>query len=156
MENLNTTEKRLIDGCITSFVDTARGHSDNEYRPQFISNDPEKGSKVISVIEDELQRCTSFDISVAFVTRSGIQPLLLTLEELERRGVPGRVLTTDYLCFSEPDALRRLQRFRNIRIKLFRCSQREGFHTKGYIFQSNDVCRIILGSSNWTQTALST
>ena len=31
----------------------------------------------------------------------------------------------------------------------------EGFHTKGYIFKDKDIYRIITGSSNMTQKALS-
>ena len=59
-------------------------------------------------MEDELLRCDRFDISVAFVTLSGITPLLQTLKELEEKGIPGRILTTNYLAFSEPKALEKL------------------------------------------------
>ena len=31
----------------------------------------------------------------------------------------------------------------------------EGFHTKGYMFKNNDIYKIIIGSSNMTQKALS-
>ncbi len=34
---------------------------------------------------DELLRCDRFAISVAFITRGGITPLLQTLKELEKR-----------------------------------------------------------------------
>ena len=40
-------------------------------------------------------------ISVAFITSSGITPLLETLKYLEHKGVQERILTTDYLNFSE-------------------------------------------------------
>lgn len=52
--------------------------------------------------------CEEFSISVAFITMGGITPLLQTLEELERRNIPGRIMTTDYLTFSEPRALEKL------------------------------------------------
>lgn len=58
-------------------------------------------------------------ISVAFITMSGITPLLQTLKELEKRGIPGRILTTDYLTFSDPKALRKLEEFSNLHVKMY-------------------------------------
>ena len=84
------------------------------YRPQFIYNDNKNGQKVFSSIEEELLRCDSFAISEAFITRGGITPLLQTLKELERKHIPGRILTTDYLCFSDPGALDTLASLSNI------------------------------------------
>lgn len=55
-----------------------------------------------------MQNCDAFFISVAFITMSGITPLLQVFKELEQSGVPGRILTTDYLTFSEPRALKKL------------------------------------------------
>lgn len=78
--------------------------SNLEYKPSFVSNNPEEGKKVISSIEEELLRCEKFQISVAFITMGGITPLLQTLKELERKGIPGEILTTNYLDFSEPRA----------------------------------------------------
>ena len=82
--------------------------SNLEYKPSFISNNPEEGKKVISSIEEELLRCEQFQISVAFITMGGITPLLQTLKELERKRLPGQILTTNYLDFSEPRALAKL------------------------------------------------
>ena len=50
------------------------------YRPEFISNNYKLGKKVLVSIEEELQRCEEFCISVAFITKSGITPLLQTKE----------------------------------------------------------------------------
>ena len=47
----------------------------------------------------------------------GITPLLQTLRELKYRGVRGKILTTDYLTFSEPEALRKLAQFENLELK---------------------------------------
>ena len=44
------------------------------YRPEFISNNYKLGKKVLVSIEEELQRCEEFCISVAFITESGITP----------------------------------------------------------------------------------
>ena len=39
-----------------------------------------EGKKVLSSIEDEIMACDGFQISVAFITMSGITPLLQTLK----------------------------------------------------------------------------
>ena len=149
-------EKDLIyEGIETAFIDY-NNQSNNAFKPQFISNDYKKGRKVISSIEEELLKCDKFDISVAFITDGGIAPLLQTLKTLEERGIKGRILTTDYLEFSDPKALRKLAELSNIELKMYMTEEAgEGFHTKGYIFKNKDIYRIITGSSNMTQKALS-
>ena len=151
-----TKEKiaELQSGFSTAFVDSTI-NSNLAYRPQFIFNDNKNGQKVFSSIEDELFRCDSFAISVAFITRGGITPLLQTLQELERRGVPGRILTTDYLSFSDPMALDTIASLSNIELRMYQTERAgNGFHTKGYIFQKDEEYHFIIGSSNLTQDAL--
>ncbi len=147
-------KKQLRAGYETAYIDGSLA-TDITYKPGFISNNPREGRKVISTIEDELMKCDSFQISVAFITESGITPLLQTLSELEHRGIPGKILTTDYLCFSEPKALRKLHELKNLTIKMYDTeASMVGFHTKGYIFKKQEVYRIIIGSSNITNSAL--
>ncbi|MEI3366543.1 MAG: DEAD/DEAH box helicase [Enterocloster sp.] len=125
------------------------------YKPAFISNNPEEGKKVISSVEDELLRCEEFQISVAFITLGGVTPLLQTLKELEKKGVKGQILTTNYLDFSEPRALEKLNGLKNITLKMYDVEAAgNGFHTKGYIFKKEEIYRIIIGSSNMTSAAL--
>ncbi|MBB6622380.1 DEAD/DEAH box helicase [Clostridium gasigenes] len=133
-------------GLINSLID-----SNLALRPKLIVNDYKKGSKVLNDIVSELMKCKEFMISVAFITYSGLIPLLETLKLLESKGIKGQILTTDYLNFSEPKALKKLLEFSNINIKLF---SKENFHTKGYIFRHDDHYNLIVGSSNLTQTAL--
>ena len=131
------TEKinHITQGLNTAFID-AKLTSNLAYRPQFVSNNYQEGRKVLSSIEEELLACEEFSISVAFITMGGITPLLQTLEELERRNIPGRIMTTDYLTFSEPKAMEKLTALRNIRLKMYQSEEaQEGFHTKGYIFK---------------------
>ena len=125
------------------------------YKPAFVSNNPEEGKKVISSVEDELLRCEEFQISVAFITMGGVTPLLQTLKELEKKGVKGQILTTNYLNFSEPRALEKLNGLKNITLKMYDVEAAgNGFHTKGYIFKKEEIYRIIIGSSNMTSAAL--
>lgn len=126
-----------------------------EYKPQFVSNNHKEGKKVLLSIEDELLACEQFQISVAFITMGGIVPLLQTLKQLEQKKIPGQILTTNYLNFSEPKALEKLNSFSNISLKMYDVEAAgKGFHTKGYIFKKDEIYRIIIGSSNITSTAL--
>lgn len=148
----NIDEIRL--GFETAYIDGSVVSS-NVYRPQFVSNNHKEGKKVLSSIEDELLVCDGFQISVAFITMSGITPLLQTLKELEKRNIKGEILTTNYLNFSEPRALKKLKELSNITLKMYDVeSADEGFHTKGYIFRKDEIYRIIIGSSNITSAAL--
>lgn len=146
--------KDIKQGMETAYINGSLA-SNLEYKPGFVSNNPKEGKKVISSIEEELLRCDKFQISVAFITMGGITPLLQTLKELENKGIPGEILTTNYLDFSEPKALAKLNDLKNIKLKMYDVeSANNGFHTKGYIFKKEEVYRIILGSSNMTNTAL--
>lgn len=141
-------------GFEAAYVDE-RLSSNLAYKPQFVSNNYKEGKKVISAIENELLVCDQFQISVAFITMGGIIPLLQTLRELEKKNIPGKILTTNYLNFSEPKALEKLNGFKNITLKMFDVeAANEGFHTKGYIFKKEEIYRIIIGSSNLTNGAL--
>ena len=104
-------------GFETAYIDS-RISSNLAFKPQFVSNNHQEGKKVISSIEDELLSCDKFQISVAFITMSGITPLLQTLKELEEKNIPGEILTTNYLSFSEPRALKKLHELKNIQIKM--------------------------------------
>ena len=138
-------ETAYIDGSVVS---------SNIYRPQFVSNNHKEGKKVLSSIEDELLVCDGFQISVAFITMNGITPLLQTLKELEKRNIKGEILTTNYLNFSEPKALKKLNEISNITLKMYDVEvANEGFHTKGYIFRKEEIYHIIIGSSNITSAA---
>ncbi len=143
-------------GLKSAFIDSSV-NSNLAYRPQFVSNNYKEGKKVLSSIEDELLNCNEFQISVAFITLGGIEPLLQTLKVLEKKNVPGKVLTTNYLNFSEPKALKKLNELKNITVKMYDVDEKDhGFHTKGYIFKKEEIYRIIIGSSNMTRSALTT
>lgn len=146
--------REIRSGFETAFIDGAVA-SNLAYKPQFISNNYKQGKKVLSSIEDELLACDGFQISVAFITMGGITPLLQTLKALEKKGVKGEILTTNYLNFSEPRALEKLNGLTNITLKMYDVEAAgDGFHTKGYIFKKDEIYRIIIGSSNMTKTAL--
>lgn len=149
---VNTNE--LMAAANTAFIDQAI--SSNAFlQPKFISNDYKKGKKVLASIESELQNCSEFMMSVAFITEAGIQPLLQILDQLNKNGIKGKVLTTNYKNFTSPKAIEKLASFKNIEVKMYHTFEGEpGFHTKGYIFRKDDIYRMIVGSSNLTAWAL--
>lgn len=151
---MSHTLEEIMQASKTAFIDM-QVNSNLAIRPKFISNDYKRGVKVLSSIEEELRTCDEFLISVAFVTMSGITPLLQILKELEQKGIKGRVMTTNYLTFSEPEALKKLNELQNVEVKMYRVySNEEGFHTKGYLFRHENEYKIMVGSSNLTQKAL--
>ncbi|EFP94920.1 helicase, putative [Vibrio caribbeanicus ATCC BAA-2122] len=107
---------------------------------------------------NELRRsfdeCKCFYINVAFVSFSGLQILLDILKEADDKGVKGKVVTSTYLNFTDPKALNKLRTFSNIELRLFIAKPNRGFHPKGYIFEYANETKVIVGSSNITQSAL--
>ena len=88
---------KLKAGFETAYID-GNTVSDVAYLPQFVSNNRSEGKKVLSSLIDELAKCDSFKISVAFITESGLTPLKQILKELEDKNIKKQSLT------KKPDA----------------------------------------------------
>lgn len=134
----------------TGFVDRIV-QSQKDYRPQLLVNDKENGKKVLTTIERELRKCDEFWFSVAFMTTSGLATLMNTLLDLEERGIPGKLLASQYLNFTQPEALKRIKKFKNIELRIVTDGD---FHSKGYLFRKGELFDLIIGSSNLTANAL--
>ena len=128
---------------------------DGYKKVSFVSNS--NGKTVRDVIIGELKDCSEMFMSVAFITSGGLVPFLGYLKEMERKHIKGRILTTDYLLFSDPRALDLLNSLSNLEVRMYRTqSSGVGFHTKGYLFHhDNGDLKILVGSSNLTQNAMS-
>lgn len=142
----------LINGLQTGFVDKLIV-SQNDFVPKILLNDKVAGKKVLSSIINELNGCNEFWFSVAFVTSGGVASLKNTLEEIANRNIKGKILVSQYLNFTQPEALRQLLKFKNIELRI---SVNTNFHAKGYLFKKHDYYNLIIGSSNLTGDALST
>ena len=142
----------LINGLQTGFVDK-QIVSQNDFVPKILLNDKIAGKKVLSSIINELNGCNEFWFSVAFVTAGGVASLKNTLEEIDNRNIKGKILVSQYLNFTQPEALRQLLKFKNIELRI---SVNTNFHAKGYLFKKHDYYNLIIGSSNLTADALST
>lgn len=103
---------------------------------------------------NSIQNCKSFIFSVAFINYSGLQLLLKAINDAKTKGVKGKIITSDYLNFTEPKAIRKLMEFENIETKIYLQHSNGGFHTKAYIFEFENEYHLYIGSSNITQSAL--
>lgn len=127
--------------------------SNLDYQPELLVNHKNPPKKVLSTILHELENCDQFFISVAFVTTSGVASIINKLKELEDREIIGKILVSQYLNFTQPEALKRLLQFKNIDLRI---AITGNAHTKGYIFRNKEHYNLIVGSSNLTAQALCT
>lgn len=127
--------------------------SNLDYQPELLVNQKDPPKKVLSNILHELENCNQFFISVAFATTSGVAAIINKLKELEDREIKGEILVSQYLNFTQPEALKRLLQFKNIDLRI---ATTGNAHTKGYIFKNKEHYNVIIGSSNLTAQALST
>lgn len=154
MENLGRFD---IDWAVEEFAETLKASfigsskpADERFAPRLVVNDKATSSNVLAMIRSELVDCVSFDFSVAFITSSGIQTLIEIFNILREQGIRGRILTSTYLNFNDPEALRKLLEFPNVETRIYQGD----LHAKGYFFNREGLSTFIIGSSNLTQTAL--
>lgn len=113
----------------------------------------DKGN-LLNELSRSILECERFYFSVAFINFSGLQLLLDSFKEAEKRGIKGKIITSTYLNFTEAKALRKIKDFEHIDLKVFVTDKEIGFHTKAYIFEYVDHYKVFIGSSNLTQSAL--
>ena len=110
---------------------------------------------------EAIRQANRIDLAVAFIKSSGlalVYPALI--DAVETRGAQLRVLTSDYLDVTDPQALRRLMLLaeRGAEIRVFQ-TEDQSFHLKAYIcVQSREGETVwgaaFVGSSNLSRTAL--
>ncbi len=108
-----------------------------------------------------INQATEIDITVAFIRQSGLELIFDALKDAMDRRAVIRVLTSDYLDVTEPQALRRLMLLaeRGADVRLFSTAGDPSFHIKSYIFlrrNGEDLfagCAFV-GSSNISNMAL--
>ena len=140
-------ENILLEALKTSSIDF-NIDSDEKYQYELIANGEEK---IVTRLRKYFEDCDEFVISVAFITMGGISLFLEELKNLENKGIKGKILTGDYLTFTEPKALKKLLSYKNIDLKV---ATNRKHHTKAYFFRKGNIWTLIVGSSNLTQGAL--
>lgn len=150
MKALNDEPLRL--GLEHGFIDSSVSASE-EFKPQLITNNPLRGEKVITTLKQEMEKCDEFMFSVAFVNSGGVNALAQEFRELDRKGIKGCIIASQYQNFTEPRALKDLRKNKNIDLRVI-TEKVSKMHTKCYIFRHGDSYDVIIGSSNLTNSAL--
>lgn len=127
----------------------------NMHQTKLLTNNYKQGIKISHELVNQLNSCDSFCFSVAFINKSGLAILKQALIDLRGKGIRGKIITSTYLGFNHPNVFKELLIFDNIEVRIFE-DEEIGFHPKGYIFKHKNNFDIIVGSSNLTQSALST
>ncbi|MEA3303696.1 MAG: DEAD/DEAH box helicase family protein [Pseudomonadota bacterium] len=120
-----------------------------------------KSDPFLPQLLDAINEATEIDITVAFIRQSGLSLIFDALRDAMERNASIRVLTSDYLDVTEPQALRRLMLLaeRGADIRLFSTAGDPSFHIKSYIFLRRngetlfEGCAFV-GSSNISNMAL--
>ena len=120
---------------------------------ELIINEKAKFRNFFVYLKQELLNCKKFYFIVSFIRYSGIQLLISTLDELEKQGIQGEIITSVYLNITDSKALRKLLSYKNIKVKVYNNSS-ESFHTKAYLFEKEKYHSVVIGSSNISQSAL--
>ena len=110
---------------------------------------------------EAIRHADRIDLAVAFIKSSGLELIYPALiDAVETRGAHLRVLTSDYLDVTDPQALRRLMLLaeRGAEIRVFHTEQ-QSFHLKAYICMQSCEGETVwgaafVGSSNLSRTAL--
>lgn len=132
-------------------------------KSRFLTNYTE--TSFLATIQANLRMCTEFRFSVSFIKKAGLILLANDIRSALERGARGKLITSTYQNFTDVESL-------NFFLKLalsfehFECHlddecfydeknySTNGFHTKGYLFEFDERCELIVGSSNITRYAL--
>lgn len=110
-------------------------------------------------LKDCFNKCSSFSLTVSFIKEAGLKLIQKEIENALNRGVKGRIITSTYQNFTDIPSLRIFKKwmetYSNFSCHLdFNSFEDNGFHTKGYIFQTKNGYEFLVGSSNITRFAL--
>lgn len=124
--------------------------SRNFQRFEFIEN--AGPNSVLDNLKRLMKRASRVDLAVAFISATGLNQLLPSLQQVASRGEV-RILTGFYQGITDPQALRTLLRVQtqthgqlSVRI-----SREPKFHRKVYLVKGGNMVKAIIGSSNLTR-----
>jgi superfamily II DNA or RNA helicase/HKD family nuclease len=128
-----------------------------DYQVKFLTN--KSHQSFYHELKESLSTCSRFYFSVAFIHNSAMSILSKELKTFNDCNKNGKIITTNYMNGTDPEALETLLKYKNIETKIYETGIRahnNGFHTKGYLFDMGDTIKIYIGSSNLSQSALKT
>jgi len=102
-----------------------------------------------------LKKVKTIDIIVGFLMESGVKLLINDLKQVADKGVRIRILTGNYLNITQPQALYLVKDALGDKVDLrFYNIANKSFHPKSYIFEYEEDGDIFIGSSNMSNSAL--
>ena len=119
----------------------------------------------LATIQSNLRTCKGFCFSVSFIKKAGLILLANDIKSALERGVKGKFITSTYQNFTDVESLNFFLKLA-IGFENFGCHlddecfydeknySTNGFHAKGYLFEFDRRCELIVGSSNITRYAL--
>ncbi|MGV8989724.1 MAG: hypothetical protein ACOH2H_26360 [Cypionkella sp.] len=111
---------------------------------------------LLPLITRDIDTAEQVDLAVAFAMTSGVALIEPWFRDLLRRGGRLRIVVGDYMDVTEPAALRRLSDLEGADLHVHQTG-RGSFHPKAWLFRAKGrTGAAIVGSSNLSQTALTT
>ena len=119
----------------------------------------------LATIQVNLRTCKGFRFSVSFIKKAGLVLLANDIKSALERGAKGKLITSTYQNFTDVESLNFFLKLA-VAFENFECHlddecfydeksySTNGFHTKGYLFEFDNRCELIVGSSNITRYAL--
>ena len=132
-------------------------------KSQFITNYTD--STFLTTIQANLRSCNAFYFTVSFIKKAGLVLLANDIKSAVERGAKGKLITSTYQNFTDVESLKFFFKL-SLAFGNFECHLEDecfydeknyttcGFHTKGYLFEFDERCEVIIGSSNITRYAL--
>ncbi|MGH4050187.1 MAG: DEAD/DEAH box helicase family protein [Clostridium sp.] len=106
-------------------------------------------------LKASLKRAKTIDIIVGFLMESGVKLIINDLVQVAGSGVRIRILTGNYLNITQPQALYLVKDALGDKVDLrFYNIANKSFHPKSYIFEYEEDGDVFIGSSNMSNSAL--
>lgn len=139
----NTLKNAILNGL---YDQKYQGHE--LLGPKLLENNQQE--KIWQTLRQELLTCNSFTWAVAFITEDMLVPFKAVMEDLAKKKVTGILITGSYLGFNSPKVFHELLKIPNLTVRIVE----DNFHAKGYLFKHDDYWTAVIGSANFTRSAL--
>ena len=122
--------------------------ANNFLGPRLLTNSQQE--TIWQELKRQLADCRGFAWTVAFISADMLAPFKLIMEDLAQAGVSGTLVTGTYLNFNTPRVFRELLKIKNLTVKV----TPGPLHAKGYLFDHDGFQTAVIGSANFTRSAL--